>query len=121
VPNAQLAAAPDLARSLSVPEAAMRMTLKRVHRMGRVLEVAPDQFFLSETVAEMVGRPVAFAASVFFWPAFLASFAASSTLFVYRERDYAACMGPRGYLVTPWRPAPGDQVAKRPFDDRMSP
>jgi len=73
------------------------------------------------TVAEMVGRPVAFAASVFFWPAFLASFAASSTLFVYRERDYAACMGPRGYLVTPWRPAPGDQVAKRPFDDRMSP
>ena len=43
----------DLARALSVPEAAMRTTLKRVQRMGRVIEVAPDQFFLSETVAEM--------------------------------------------------------------------
>jgi selenocysteine-specific elongation factor len=43
----------DLARALSVPEAAMRTTLKRVQRMGRLIEVAPDQFFLSETVAEM--------------------------------------------------------------------
>ncbi|HET6195423.1 MAG TPA: SelB C-terminal domain-containing protein, partial [Acetobacteraceae bacterium] len=45
----------DLARALSVPEAAMRRTLKRVQRMGRLIEVAPDQFFLSETVAEMAG------------------------------------------------------------------
>ncbi len=45
----------DLARSLSVPEAAMRATLKRVQRLGRLIEVAPDQFFLSETVAEMLG------------------------------------------------------------------
>src|SRR6185295_15715909 len=67
--------------------------------------VTCEQFVQDKvTVAEMVGRPVAFAASVFFWPAFLASFAASSTLFVYRERDYAACMEPRGYRVTPWRP-----------------
>jgi selenocysteine-specific elongation factor len=43
----------DLARDLSVPEAAMRATLKRVQRMGRLIEVAPDQFFLSDTVAEM--------------------------------------------------------------------
>jgi selenocysteine-specific elongation factor len=43
----------DLARELSVPEAAMRTTLKRVQRMGRLIEVAPDQYFLSETVAEM--------------------------------------------------------------------
>jgi selenocysteine-specific elongation factor len=45
----------DLARSLAVPEAAMRTALKRVQRMGRLIEVAPDQFFLSETVAEMAG------------------------------------------------------------------
>ena len=43
----------DLARALSVPEAAMRAMLKRLQRMGRLIEVAPDQFFLSETVAEM--------------------------------------------------------------------
>jgi len=33
----------------------MRATLKRVQRMGRLIEVAPDQFFLGETVAEMAG------------------------------------------------------------------
>ena len=43
----------DLARELALPETAMRTTLKRVQRMGRLIEVAPDQFFLSETVAEM--------------------------------------------------------------------
>ena len=45
----------DLARELAVPEAAMRATLKRLQRMGRLVEVAPDQFFLRETMAEMVG------------------------------------------------------------------
>jgi selenocysteine-specific elongation factor len=43
----------DLARTLTIPETVMRTTLKRVQRMGRLIEVAPDQFFLSETVAEM--------------------------------------------------------------------
>jgi selenocysteine-specific elongation factor len=33
----------------------MRAALKRVQRMGRLIEVAPDLFFLSETVAEMAG------------------------------------------------------------------
>jgi selenocysteine-specific elongation factor len=45
----------DQARALGVPEAGMRALLKRVQRMGRLIEVAPDQFFLSETVAEMAG------------------------------------------------------------------
>jgi selenocysteine-specific elongation factor len=45
----------DLARMLAVPEAPARAMLKRVQRMGRLIEVAPDQFFLSETVAEMAG------------------------------------------------------------------
>jgi selenocysteine-specific elongation factor len=51
----------DLARALSVPEAGMRTTLKRVQRMGCVIEVAPDQFFFSETVAEMIGIAAAIA------------------------------------------------------------
>ena len=53
----------DLARALTVPEAAMRATLKRVQRMGRLIEVAPDQFFLSETVTEMVGIAASIAAA----------------------------------------------------------
>ena len=51
----------DLARALSVPEPAMRATLKRLQRMGRLVEVAPDQFFLSETVAEMAAIAAAIA------------------------------------------------------------
>src|SRR5262245_22434936 len=51
------------------------------------------------TVAEMVGRPALMTAGIFFFPAMLASLAASSTLLVFRERDYTACMEPRGYLV----------------------
>ena len=45
----------DLAHLLSLPEPAMRAMLKRLQRMGRLIEVAHDHFFLRETVAEMVG------------------------------------------------------------------
>jgi selenocysteine-specific elongation factor len=43
----------DIATALKVPEGATRTTLKRLMRMGQVVEVAPDHFFLRETVAEM--------------------------------------------------------------------
>jgi selenocysteine-specific elongation factor len=43
----------DIALTLKEPEAAVRVTLKRLMRMGRLVEVAPDLFFLHETVAEM--------------------------------------------------------------------
>ena len=43
----------DLASVLKLPDAAVRTTLKRLVRMGRVVEVAPDHFFLRETMAEM--------------------------------------------------------------------
>ena len=39
--------------TLKVPEAATRTTLKRLMRMGQLVEVAPDHFFLRGTVAEM--------------------------------------------------------------------
>ena len=43
----------DIAASVQAPEAAVRATLKRLMRMGQVVEIAPDHFFLRETVAEM--------------------------------------------------------------------
>jgi selenocysteine-specific elongation factor len=43
----------DMAPLLNEPEAALRATLKRLHRIGQLIEVAPDHFFLRETVAEM--------------------------------------------------------------------
>jgi selenocysteine-specific elongation factor len=43
----------DIAFALKLPEAAARTTLKRLMRMGKVIEIAPDHFFLRETVAEM--------------------------------------------------------------------
>ena len=72
------------------------------------------------TVAEMVGRPAVMVAGMFFAPAMLVGLAASSTLLVFRERDYATCMEPRGYVVTPWRAHAGEQVTKAHPDDRPS-
>ncbi|HET6606798.1 MAG TPA: SelB C-terminal domain-containing protein, partial [Rhodopila sp.] len=43
----------DLAAALKIPEPAMRATLKRLQRMGQLVEVAQDHFFLRETMAEM--------------------------------------------------------------------
>ncbi len=43
----------DLAAALQVPEPAMRATLKRLQRIGQVVEVATDHFFLRETMSEM--------------------------------------------------------------------
>ncbi len=48
----------DLAKLLGVPEPAMRGSLKRIARQGRLVEVAPDHFFLRETVAEMARAAV---------------------------------------------------------------
>ena len=43
----------DIATVLKLPEAATRTTFKRLMRMGQLIEIAPDHFFLRETVAEM--------------------------------------------------------------------
>jgi selenocysteine-specific elongation factor len=43
----------DIAAALTTPEAAVRVTLKRLMRMGQLVEVAPDTFFLREAVAQM--------------------------------------------------------------------
>ena len=43
----------DIALALKLPEAAARRTLKQLARMGHVIEIFPDSFFLRETLAEM--------------------------------------------------------------------
>jgi selenocysteine-specific elongation factor len=44
----------DLATSLEVGEGDMRALMRRLARLGRVIEIAPDHFFLRGTVAEMI-------------------------------------------------------------------
>jgi selenocysteine-specific elongation factor len=44
----------DLAHSLDIAEEDTRTLMRRVARMGRIIEVAHDHFFLRETVAEMI-------------------------------------------------------------------
>ena len=46
----------DFATALGAPEAGVRQLLKRLARMGKVVEAAPDHFFLRETMAEMAAR-----------------------------------------------------------------
>jgi selenocysteine-specific elongation factor len=44
----------DLAGALRVPEPRLRAALKRFARLGRLVEVAHDHFFLRETLAEII-------------------------------------------------------------------
>ncbi len=50
----------DFAQAYSVPEPDMRRLLQRMARIGRVVEVAPDQYFLRPVVAEMIAIAHAF-------------------------------------------------------------
>jgi len=45
----------DFAQAYGVPEPDTRRLLQRLARLGRVVEVAPDHYFLRSVVAEMVG------------------------------------------------------------------
>jgi selenocysteine-specific elongation factor len=48
----------DIALALKVPEVAARRTLKQLARMGGLIEIFPDNFFLRETLAEMAAIAV---------------------------------------------------------------
>ncbi|WP_422002899.1 selenocysteine-specific translation elongation factor [Reyranella sp.] len=50
----------DFASTHGVPEPEMRKLLQRLAKVGRVVEVAPDQYFLRPVVAEMIGIAHAF-------------------------------------------------------------
>ena len=50
----------DFAQAYGVPEPEMRKLLQRLARLGRVVEVAPDQYFLRPVVAEMIAIAHAF-------------------------------------------------------------
>jgi selenocysteine-specific elongation factor len=45
----------DFAQIYNAPEANVRKLLRQLAKIGRVVEVAPDQFFLRPVVAEMIG------------------------------------------------------------------
>ncbi|MCA0301160.1 MAG: selenocysteine-specific translation elongation factor [Proteobacteria bacterium] len=50
----------DFATAYNVPETDMRRLLQRLGKVGRVVEVAPDQYFLRPVVAEMIAIAHAF-------------------------------------------------------------
>ena len=58
------------------------------------------------TLLEKIGRPTMIVAGLFFWPVAVGSATATTTLPLQRLRDYAACMTPRGYVVSAWQPSP---------------
>ncbi|HSI00063.1 MAG TPA: selenocysteine-specific translation elongation factor [Reyranella sp.] len=45
----------DFAQTYATPEANLRKLLRQLARLGRIVEIAPDQFFLRPVVAEMIG------------------------------------------------------------------
>lgn len=50
----------DFAQTYGAPEAETRKLLQRLARLGKVIEVAPDQYFLRPVVAEMIAIAHAF-------------------------------------------------------------
>ncbi len=44
----------DFAQAYDTPEANVRRLLRQLARLGRIVEIAPDQFFLRPVVAEMI-------------------------------------------------------------------
>ncbi|HEY2992366.1 MAG TPA: hypothetical protein VGM22_06120 [Methylomirabilota bacterium] len=64
------------------------------------------------TWTERIARPMVTVAGAFFWPVSVGSMLASATLAVNREHDYADCMRPLGYVVTPWQSRDGDPSVK---------
>ncbi len=73
------------------------------------------------TWAEKLGRPVVAVAGAFFWPVSVGGMAASATLAVNRERDYADCMTPLGYVVTVWKPPADESSYRAASEERISP
>jgi selenocysteine-specific elongation factor len=45
----------DFAQTYGVPEADVRRLMRRLGQLGRVVEIAQDQYFLRPVVAEMIG------------------------------------------------------------------
>jgi selenocysteine-specific elongation factor len=45
----------DFAEAYATPEANVRKLLRQLARLGRIVEIAPDQFFLRPVIAEMIG------------------------------------------------------------------
>ena len=52
----------DFAQTYGVPEADVRRLMRRLAQLGRLVEVAQDQYFLRPVVAEMIGIAHGFAA-----------------------------------------------------------
>ena len=73
------------------------------------------------TWTERIVRPAASVAGVFFWPVSIGSLAASARLAVIRQRDYADCMRPLGYVVTSWTPARDTTTVNTPSSPMSSP
>jgi hypothetical protein len=92
-----------------------KASLKSKMSAGQVLtDLVICEYVAQDKVSlvEIIGRPTVAVAGLFFWPASLVSLAATTTMHVQRQRDYTACMTPRGYIVTPWEPGPDDPSSK---------
>ena len=114
--------------SVEVRKASLKTKMSADRILGDM--VTCEQFAQDRvTLAEKVGRPVAMAASVFFWPAFIANYAASATLFVFRRARLHGVHGASGLphhalarqrrkpsLESPARRRPDGSVARLTLD-----
>src|SRR5712691_6826301 len=56
------------------------------------------------SILEKIGRPAVALVGLLFWPIGFGSTTMSPALSIQRQRDYTACMEPRGYVISRWKP-----------------
>ena len=64
------------------------------------------------SLLEKIGRPAVAVVGMLFFPIGFGSSTVSPALSIQRQHDYMACMEPRGYVVSRWKPEPSAPLPK---------
>ena len=96
---------------LEVRKASVRNSVSRARVLTDLMEC---EYIVSGHVSllEKIGRPAVVVVGMLFFPIGFGSTTMSPALAIQRQHDYSACMEPRGYVVSRWKPDPSPPLPK---------
>ena len=96
---------------LEVRKVSVRNSVSRARVLNDLIEC---EYIVSGHVSllEKIGRPAVAVVGMLFFPIGFGSTTVSPALSIQRQRDYTACMEPRGYVVSRWKPDPSPPLPK---------
>src|SRR5262249_26513736 len=96
---------------LEVRKASVRNSVSRARVLSDL--VACERIVSGHvSLLEKIGRPAVAVVGMLFFPIGFGTTAVSPALSIQRQHDYAACMQPRGYVVSRWKPDPSPPLPK---------